>query len=149
MKQKGGRFRPLRSLKRIAKKTNRAVHKASRNRFVKAARRAADYGVKQVPYVGNAYALADLGVRGARAARKGNLKKFIAKEAAMGLATTLAPQAMAAYDYNKTKADVAKALITGKGPLKKIKAHIKKTGKSAKRHANMTKKAAMVIRRRR
>ena len=148
MKQKGGRFRPLRSLKRIAKKTNRAVHKASRNRFVKAARRAADYGLKQVPIAGNAYAIADLGVRGARAARKGNLKKFIAKEAAMGLATTLAPQAMAAYDYNKTKADVAKALITGKGRGVDT-AFIKKAKKAVKKHGKMTKKAAMVVRRRR
>lgn len=145
MKQKGGRFRPLRSLKRVAKKVNRAAHKASRNRFVKAARRAADFGLKQVPIAGSVYSLADLGIKGARAASKGKLKQFIAKEAAMGLATTLAPQAMATYELNKAKADVAKALITGKGPLKKFKAPLKK----AKKDARNVKKAAMVIRRRR
>ena len=107
--------RAARRVKKVANKASRAVHKASRNRFVKAARRAADYGIKFVPIAGNVYSLADLGVRGARAATRGKLGQFAAKEAAQGLFETVAPQAAAAVSAQKAKEGVARALIEGKG----------------------------------
>lgn len=122
MKLKGGKFRPFRSLRRAAKKTkkginkaSKAVGKASKNRFVKAARRAADFGLKSVPVVGNVYSVADLGARAARAATRGRLGKFAREEAAAGLLSTVAPQTSAALDAKKAARGVSSALIKGKG----------------------------------
>lgn len=105
---------------RVVRKKAKKVVKEGIRRGIMAGRRAADYAIRPVPYVGNAYALADLGVRGARAKRQGKLGSFIAKEGAMGLAETLAPQAMATYKYNKAKKGVRDALLFGKGEARMI-----------------------------
>ncbi len=121
---KGGRrrrglFRGVRKaakkVGRVARKVDRAVNQASKNRFVKAARRAADYGVRLVPIAGQAYSAADYGIKATKAARKGQLGSFLAKQAAQSLFEIAAPQTAAAVDYRKAQAGVAKALITGKG----------------------------------
>lgn len=117
-RKKSGLKKLFRRAKKGVNKASRAVHKASRNRFVKAARRAADYGLKVTPYVGNVYAAADQTARGIRAATRGKLGQFIAKEGAEGLFETLAPQAAAAVSAEKAKRGVTRALVEGKGHRK-------------------------------
>lgn len=122
-RKKGGVFSRVRKL---AKRAGRVVKKAGKSaakkvgkeafrRGVMAARRAADYGIRAVPIAGNVYSIADFGVKTARAAKKGKLKKFLAKNAAEGIAEALAPQAMAAVKAQRASEGVRSALIEGKG----------------------------------
>jgi hypothetical protein len=123
--QKGGNvFKKIgRRVRKTAKKVGRTARRVGKTikknevlrRGVMAARRAADFGLKQVPVVGNVYALGDLGVRGVRAARKGKLKKFLATEGVKGLATTIAPQLMAAKEAKDASQGVLRAVVDGKG----------------------------------
>ena len=118
-KRKGIGKRIRKAVKRATKtvnRANRALHKASRNRFVKAARRATDYGLRFVPVAGNLYAGADQVARGLRAAKRGKLNKFLREEAVKGVMRLAAPQVDAALNSKKAQEGVVKALVHGKGP---------------------------------
>jgi len=112
-----------RVVRKGAKKVNKGLKKAGKfikknealRRGVMAARRGIDYGIKFVPIVGNVYNVADYGVRGARAARRGKLKKFLATEGIKGLVSSIAPEAYAAAEYKQAQVGVANALMRGKG----------------------------------
>ena len=100
--------------------------KVAKNRFVKASRRLLDAGLGSIPVVGQAYGLADLGLRGTRAAVKGKFGKFIKNEALSGLRDTameaVAPGSTLVRDASKAASGAAQALITGKGACGTCKA---------------------------
>ena len=125
---KGGRKKRglFSRVRRVAKKAGRVAKQAGKSiakkvgketfrRGVMAARRAADFGARQVPIAGNVYSLADFGLKTARAAKKGKLKQFLVKNAAEGIAEALAPQAMAAVSAQKAASGVTRAIVEGKG----------------------------------
>lgn len=143
-----GRFfrRVGRKIKKGAKKGFSAVRKGAaklaKNKFIKATRRVLDAGLGSVPVVGQAYGLADLGLRGTRAAIKGKFGQFAKKELVQGLRDTameaVAPGSTLARDAAVGAAGATKALVTGKGASyssRRRVARIHRAGDKAHRHS--------------
>ena len=123
--QRGGNIikKAGRAIRKGVKKVRKGVKRVGKaikkneplRRGVMAARRALDFGIRQVPIAGNVYSLGDFGVKAARAGRRGKLKQFMAKEALGGIAEAIAPQAMAAKKAKDASQGVLSAVLEGKG----------------------------------